>query len=70
MMNLIAGWNALMPSTFDYGHLNPSQQQIITNSINSFYFGNETLPESLDAVKLTEVLFLSGFHSFSFKIFP
>lgn len=56
MRNLISNWNLMMPSTFDYAHLNSIEQEAITKSINAFYFGNEILPETLDPVKLTQVL--------------
>lgn len=56
MRNLIANWNLIMPSTFDYAHLNSIEQEAITKSINAFYFGNDILPETLDPVKLTQVL--------------
>lgn len=44
MNNLIATWNRVLPSTFDYSHLNQDDQEEVTKRINSFYFGNETTP--------------------------
>lgn len=41
---LLRNWNTTLPATLGYGHLNVSDIEDITRSINEFYFGNETTP--------------------------
>ncbi len=41
---LLGNWNSSLPSTLGYSHLNESDIDEITRSINEFYFGNQATP--------------------------
>lgn len=41
---LLRNWDSTLPATLGYSHLNVTDIEAITRSINEFYFGNDTTP--------------------------